>query len=302
MSLCVERANGGTRTKQLFPTLLGIFVTVCCVFSTLPPTSVSAQVLTWDRPSEGLAVTVWNPGLRCQGKVPALLLVKMDPEHLRFTTYYFRDEGLPEPPTLAEWQGRTQATILFNAGLFKKDYSYMGLLLKDGRSLGSSLHPQWKGLFVAEPASTGLKKAGVLDLAKESFAVEPPAYRQVAQSLMLLDATGKPRVRRTDKRAHQTVVGEDRTGQILLIKTADVVTMWHLAVCLREGIPDLRHAMAMDGGSSSDVVFAKELLPKEDRGRPVPPWPSLVDGSGTGHVPLPAVIGVTARSTSQLRE
>lgn len=302
MPFCVDQSTRGSQTKRFSSKLLEILLAVCCGFWGLSPTNLSAQDLSWDRPSEGLAVTVWTPGLRCEGKVPALLLVKMDPERFRFTTYYFQDEGLTEPPTLAEWQRRTQASILFNAGLFQSDYSYMGLLLKDGRSLGSKVHPQWKGLFVAEPFPSGLKKARVLDLAREPFSVEPPAYREAAQSLMLLDMTGKPRVRRTEKRAHQTVVGEDRAGNILLIKTADVVTMWHLAICLRTGLPDLRHAMAMDGGSSSDVVFADVFLPKEDRSGTVPPWPSLVDGSGTGHVPLPAVIGVRPRSASPLRE
>lgn len=268
---------------------------ICCGMSALAPASVAAQALSWDRPFNGLAVTLWPPGPHCQGKVPALLLVKMDPERFSFTTYYFGDEGLAEPPTLNEWRRHTQASILFNAGLFRSDYTYMGLLLKDGRSLGSKLHPQWKGLFVAEPSSPDLKKARVLDLAREPFRLEPPSYREAAQSLMLLDVSGKPRVRRTEKRAHQTVIGEDRAGHILLIKTTEAVTMWDLAVCLRERMPDLRHAMAMDGGSSSDVLFAEELLPKQDRVDAGLSWPSLVDGRGTQHPPLPAVIGVSPR-------
>ena len=260
--------------------------------------AAQAQELTWDRLGRGLAVTVWDPGSGCAGVVPALLLVRIDPERFQFSTYHFRDEGVAAPLTIQEWQQRTKATIVFNAGLFREDYSYLGLLLKEGRSLGSGVHPRWKGLFVAEPARVGLRKARVLDLASESFQIEAPPYREVAQSLMLVDASGRPRVRHTGKRARQTVVAEDRAGNIILIKTAAEAPLWELAVCLRDGVLNLHHAMVMDGGSSSDLAFAAALLRPRDSGTRAPTWQHMVDGAGTAHIPLPAVIGLTPRPHS----
>jgi len=212
--------------------------------------SASAQDVVWDHLTEGLAVTVWEPGPQCQDEVPLLYLVRVDPERYRFSAYHFRDEGLSAPLTIQEWQQRTGASVLFNAGLFQDDYSYLGLLFKGGRSLGTKRHPHWQGLFVAEPVAPGVRKARVLDLAVDAFAVDAPPYREAAQSLMLLDRHGKARVRLTGKRAHQTVVGEDREGRILLIKTADVVALWELALCLRKGFLGIHQAMAMDGGTS----------------------------------------------------
>jgi uncharacterized protein YigE (DUF2233 family) len=255
--------------------------------------SISAQELAWDQLAEGLTVTVWKPGARCEDGVPPLYVVRVDPEHFRFGIHYFRDEGLSRPPTIREWQRRTHASVIVNAGLFREDYSYLGLLLKDGRSLGGRRHQQWQGLFVAEPVAPGQRKARVLDLMLDAFADDHPAYREAAQSLMLLDRTGKPRVRITGKRAQQTIVGEDGAGQILLVKTSGLVTLRALAECLRDEFPVVHHAMAMDGGDSSDLLIAAELWPNPTDARP---WSALVGGSQMPHIPLPAVIGIFPRT------
>jgi uncharacterized protein YigE (DUF2233 family) len=195
---------------------------------------------------------------------------------------------------MQEWQARTKASVLFNAGMFQEDFSYLGLLYKEGRSLGSKRHPQWQGLFVAEPVSANEKKARVLDLRTESFDTDKPAYLEAAQSLMLLDRNGKPRVLRSGKLAQQTVVAENRAGLVLVVKSNGEVPLWELAVCLRDGFRDLAHAMAMDGGASSDVLIGSEVVGVRPSGDP-PAWQALVDGSGLEHIALPAVIGVFPR-------
>lgn len=265
------------------------------------PSALAAQEISWDRLAEGLAVTVWDPTAQCGDEVPRLFLVKVDPERFRFATYHYRDEGLSAPLTIQEWHLRTRASVLFNAGLFQEDFSYLGLLFKEGRSLGTKRHEVWQGLFVAEPVEPGLRKAGVLDLAFELFNEEKPAYREAAQSLMLFDRTGKPRVRQTGKRAHQTIVAEDREGDIVVVKTADVVGLWALAECLRRRFPALHHAMAMDGGASSDLLIGADLLPHRQSGENPRPWHPLVDGSGMPHIPLPSVIGALPRGAARPR-
>jgi uncharacterized protein YigE (DUF2233 family) len=249
----------------------------------------------WESLSPGLDVAVWEPGDSCGPDVPSAVVLRVDPERFRFAIYHYRQEGLSSPLTIQQWQERTRASVLFNAGLFREDYSYIGLLLKDGQSLGGKRHPQWHGLFAAEPVLPGLKKARIVDLMREEFPEENPIYREAAQSLMLLDRAGQPRVRRSGRRAHQMVVGEDGRGQILLIKPADVVALWDLAACLRERLPELIHAMAMDGGSSSELLVSTGLLKQASNRRDVGPWASLVDGSGRAHIPLPSVIGVLSR-------
>jgi len=254
------------------------------------PAHAWAQAPAWDKLADGLDVTVWTPGKPC-AQVPPLYLLKIDPERFRFAVYQFHHERLNGPLTLPEWQQRTKAVALFNAGLFLENFSYMGLLYSGGQSAGSAKHAQWQGLFVAEPFAPMGKKARVLDLQAEAFDPGRPAYQEAAQALMLLDRQGKPRVRQSGKAAQQTVVAEDRAGRILVIMSNGEIPLWELAVCLRDGFRDVTHAMAMDGGASSDVLISSTLSgPRADAA-----WSPLVDGKGLSHTPLPAVIGIFPR-------
>ncbi len=264
------------------------------------PQTVTAATtgVPWERLVTGMHVAFWSPIDVCP-QVPSLLMLQIDPERFRFTIYQYRDEGLRAPLSIHDWQQRTDAYVLFNAGLFREDYSYLGVLLKNGRSLGSKKHHSWQGLFAAEPIDGKLRKARVLDLAFDGFAEEAPLYREAAQSLMLFDRTGKLRVRDSGKRAFQTVVAEDGEGAILVIKTVDVVSLHHLADCLHRQLPSIQQAMAMDGGASSDVIASPDLLHATQETTTQATWRSLLAGNIGVHIPLPTVIGISPRTPTR---
>ncbi len=259
------------------------------------PTAAGVSEPEWERLTLGLNATIWNPAASCPD-IPPLLMVQIDPERFRFSIYQFHDAGLPAPLTIQDWQRRTGAYVLFNAGLFREDYSYLGLLLKDGRLLGAKRHHSWQGVFVAEPKEPTRRKAGVLDLAFDVVSEGLFPYREAAQSLMLLDRTGKPRVRQTGKRAYQTIVAEDGGGTILVMKSTGPAALYGLAECLRDTLPNIRQAMVMDGGSSSDILASREVLGMPSESGRRSDWRSLIDGSMTNHIALPAVIGVLPRT------
>lgn len=253
----------------------------------------------WDRVTSGIMATLWDPAPACPD-IPPLLMLQIDPERFRFSVRQFRDTGLAAPPTITEWQRHTDGYVLFNAGLFREDYSYLGVLMTEGRPLGGKRHHSWQGLFAAEPTEPAQRKARVLDLAFDTFPEEYRhfPYREAAQSLMLLDRTGKPRVRPSGKRAHQTIVAEDGEGKIVVMKSAGPAPLYGLAECLRDTQPNIRQAMAMDGGSSSDVIASPELLGVVPDTGKRPEWRSMLEGHATHHIGLPAVIAVLPRITA----
>ncbi|MBX3237633.1 MAG: phosphodiester glycosidase family protein [Nitrospiraceae bacterium] len=254
--------------------------------------------MAWEGLTSGLSVSIWNPAEACPD-VPTLLMLRIDPERFRFAIHHYHHEGLAAPPTIQEWQRRTDAYVVFNAGLFREDYSYLGLLYKDGHALGGKRHHSWQGLFVAEPTDSTLRKARVLDLAFDPFAEDNPPYREAAQSLMLLDRTGKLRVKDSGKRSYQTVVGESGEGAIVVIKTVDTVSLHQLAECLRNRFPAIRQAMAMDGGASSDVVASSDLLHAVRESPQQLEWRSLLTGMNRVHIGLPAVIAISPRTAGR---
>ncbi|HKP00263.1 MAG TPA: hypothetical protein VJU02_01395 [Nitrospiraceae bacterium] len=253
-----------------------------------------AQTITADQLGDGLSVSVWNPQVQCPDVAP-LVAVEIDPDRYRFTVHYYEQDGFSSPLDIRQWQERTGHDLVFNAGLFRENYAYLGLLYGNGRSLGSKRHPTWLGLFVAEPSVDHTRRARVLDLTFDTFDEGHPPYREAAQSLMLLDRTGKIRVRQTGKRAHQTLVAEKGDGHLLLFKTTEVTSLHALGECLRDAFPPLRQVMAMDGGSSSDVAVSSALRQARSKMAGSHSWLSLLDGSTLTHIGLPAVIGVSPR-------
>ena len=269
--------------------LLGIIF----VMLSSPPTT-TGQTFTGERLGDGLSISVWDPHTQCPDVAP-LVAAEIDPDRYRFTVHYYQQDGLSEPPDIRQWQERTGHDLVFNAGLFRENYAYLGLLYGNGRSLGSKRHATWLGLFVAEPADDRSRRARVLDLSLDTFDEQRVPYREVAQSLMLLDRTGKVRVRQTGKRAHQTLVAEQSNGHLLVLKTTEVVSLYAIGECLRKAFPSLRQVMAMDGGSSSDIAVSPSLRQATSRMAGSHSWIPLLEDSIATHIELPAVIGISPR-------
>lgn len=265
-----------------------------CVVGSLREEIVSAQSIVWDRLAEGLAIGLWDPPPACRD-VPQFLVAEIDPARYRFSVHYFRNEPLGAPPDILEWQKRTGHDLVFNAGLFRENFSYLGLLYGGGKSLGGKRHTTWMGLFVAEPTVTGGPKAGILDLSVDPFDEQQPPYDEAAQSLMLLDRTGKVRVKQTGKQSQQTIVAEQQDGRVLIMKTTEAASLYAIGQCLHEAYPSVRQAMAMDGGSSSDLSMSPALRQAVENMAGIHPWLVLVNADTTAHIGLPAVIGVSPR-------
>ena len=132
------------------------------------PSTTTAQTLTGDHLGDGLSISVWNPQAQCSDIAP-LIAVEIDPNRYRFTVHYYQQDGFLDPLDIRQWQERTGHDLVFNAGLFRENYAYLGLLYGNGRSLGSKRHAIWLGLFVAEPAEDRSRRARVLDLTFDTF-------------------------------------------------------------------------------------------------------------------------------------
>lgn len=265
------------------------------LFLVLIGPQTTGQTLASDRLRDGLSISVWDPHTQCPEVAP-LVAVEIDPDRYSFTVHYYQQDGLPEPPDIRRWQEQTGHDLVFNAGLFRENYAYLGLLYGNGRSLGSKRHTTWLGLFAAEPtADRSSRRARVLDLTFDTFDEQHVPYREVAQSLMLLDRTGKVRVRHTGKRAQQTLFAEQGDGHVLVLKTTEAVSLYALGECLRDVFPSLRQVMAMDGGSSSDVAVSPSLREATSKTAGVHSWIPLLEDNISTHIGLPAVIGVSPR-------
>ncbi len=193
--------------------------------------------------------------------------------------------------TAGQWRRSSRALAVINAGQHTPENEYLGLLVKDAKTL-SRMVSHLKGLIVAEPQEPSLPQARVLDLSYTPYDPNKTPYAQAAQSLMLLDRFGDVRVRKSSKVAHRTVAAEDDRGRILFIVTEGAYTLWEFAELLKNAGLGLREVMCMDGGAEAQMDIMVDGFSYRLYGSPssAPELPNLIPATT-----IPAALGVFAR-------
>lgn len=245
----------------------------------------------------GMRWMLWNGAPFCRAGDPSIGVVAVDPKRFRFRVLHYATEGLQKPLEIWSWMKLSGALILFNAGQYYPDFSYMGLLVSNGTPIRSRLHPSFQALFLAEPKEPGLPPARILDLSMDPFEQEDLDYKEVAQSFMLLDQTGRIRVRNSQKVANRTAVGEGVDGWIWIFTTHGGYTLWDLARLLgSSGLP-LKQVMAMDGGYEAQMIIHARGFVYDNLGSFAHKEPGRIPTGGSRR-PLPTVIGILTRGKS----
>jgi hypothetical protein len=227
----------------------------------------------------------------CRHGSAVIAALRLDPARVRLRVRHFSEEPERRPLDIFEWQRRSGALAVFNAGQYYTDYSYMGLLASQGRLISRREHAQYRAALVAGERA-GRMHARVLDLTREPLAADSLGWTEVAQSFMLFDRGGAVRVRHSDQVANRTAVAEDREGRLVVVTTEGGYTLWDFAQLLQRLPLGLTLAMAMDGGREAEMVVSAGRFryanfgPWEHGGtlRQAPPAP----------VALPAVVTVVA--------
>jgi len=246
----------------------------------------------WRGLRDGIEFTTLRGDPYCRHGSSEIAVLRLDPARVRLRMLHYSREAGGVPLTIVEWQQRTGALAVFNAGQYYPDLSYMGLLVSDGVLVSRRLHPGFRAALVAGP-DDGRTAARVLDLDRDSLDPAAPGWREVAQSFMLFDRDRRPRIRKTDLVANRTAVAQDGKGRILVITSEGGYTLWDFARLLQKAPIGLSHAMSMDGGYEAELCVNIPPFHYASFGQ----WKGqgdLSDAPGA-KVPLPAVVAVVAR-------
>jgi hypothetical protein len=227
----------------------------------------------------------------CRRGSSEIAVLKLDPGRARVRVHHFTRETGERPFNIVEWQRRTGALAVFNAGQYYADYSYMGLLVSGGDTLSRTPHDRFKAMLVAS-SGPGPPRARVLDLDRDSVRARAAGWSDVAQSFMLFDRAGTVRVRRSDLVANRTAVGEDGAGRLYVLTSEGGYTLADFAEVLKSAPLGLSQAMAMDGGYEAEMCVSAGRFRYASFGR----WDAAHDDPDApgARVPLPAVISVSA--------
>ena len=225
----------------------------------------------------------------CRMGPSEIAVLRLDPRRVRIRMAHYTQLQERLPLDILEWERRTGALAVFNAGQYYPDYSYMGLFVSGGHVVSGDLHSDFKAALVASPRSGG-PRARVLDLDKHPIRADELPWREVAQSFRLFDDDGRIRVRKSNQVAYRTAVGEDAQGRLLVIATEGGYTLYELAGLLQTLPLGLRRAMSMDGGDEAVLCIRCGAFRYASFGH------RLSDGSVPNPlrptVPLPAVVAV----------
>ena len=246
----------------------------------------------WRTLRDGMEFTTLRGDRYCRRGSSEIAVLRLDPARVRLKVHHYSREPGGVPLSILEWQQHTGALAVFNAGQYYPDLSYMGLLVSDGVRVSKRLHPGFKAALVASPED-GRLTARVLDLDRDPVDPETPGWRDVAQSFMLFERGGRPRIRKSDLVANRTVVAQDGKGRIVVITSEGGYTLWDFAQILQQAPIGLSHAMAMDGGYEAELCVNTPPFRYASFG----PWkgPGDVAEAPGAKVPLPAVIAVVGR-------
>ena len=249
----------------------------------------NVRALHWRQLQPGVEFATLAGGPYCRMGSSTVAVLRLDPRLVRVRARHFTRLPRPEPPGVLEWQRATGALAVFNAGQYYPDLSYMGLLVCAGDTVSRRPHPGFQGALVAS-GGAGPRDARVLDLSRSPLANER-GWSDVAQSFMLFDRGGGVRVRRTNRVANRTAVGEDADGNLLVIVSEGGYTLADFATLLMGSSLGLTQAMAMDGGLEAELVVSCGGFHYASFGR----WPGDQAATAPGATaPLPAVITVEA--------
>lgn len=270
---------------------VGRLAAVACAGVAVWALAQGAGPVRWRSLRPGLDFATLRGEPYCRGGSPSIGVLRVDPARHRIRVRHYTLETPGEgPPSILEWHRRLGSLAVFNAGQYYPGYRYMGLLVSGGEVVSRRPHPEFQAALVAR---AGGSRAGarVIDLSREPVDPRRREWDEVAQSFMLFDRGGDVRVRRTDRAANRTLVGEDGHGRLLVITTEGAYTLYDVAMLLRRARLGLTHAMSMDGGLEAEMCVEVGAFRWASFGG----WPRHGEPEAPGaRTPLPAVIEVTA--------
>lgn len=161
-------------------------------------------------------------------------------------------------PTLAETMQRENAIAGVNGGYFEPDYSPLGLLISDGRTVA----PLRKARLLSGVVSAAGGRVQVQRVAEYSPKAKPEAARQCGPFLV---DRGAPVPGLNDTRAaRRTYVAMIATDKLAIGYSSHLTLAQIAAVLATPGVipgAKIQRALNLDGGSSSAFWFAGDGAP-----------------------------------------
>jgi uncharacterized protein YigE (DUF2233 family) len=175
-------------------------------------------------------------------------VLRIEPGSHQFEVLYSPDA----PRTVQEWAAEADAVITVNAGYFTPEYTALGLVVADGVHYGQS-YGDFAGML-----AVGSDAVQIRWLQDQPYHPDEPLLAAVQSFPVLIQPAGILGFPEEDGvPARRTVIGEDRTGRILIVVCPHgTFTLNRLALFLLQTDLDLEIALNLDGGNSTGLFLS----------------------------------------------
>ncbi|MCJ7622775.1 MAG: phosphodiester glycosidase family protein, partial [Anaerolineaceae bacterium] len=213
-SACVQTWESiiPAETATLLPSLTPT-VTPLPVITAIPSHTLVIPDSGWEQLRPGLERRVINLFSESGVQVEHLYLLRVEPVHYQFGVAYHQ-----EPQSLDAWQLETNALILVNGGYFRArdngTYIPNGLTVVDGVAMGNS-YESFAGMLAVTNDGPELRW-----LAQKPYDPDEPLLAALQSFPLLVKPGGEigfPEEYEDYLQARRTVIGQDRSGRIILI-------------------------------------------------------------------------------------
>jgi len=208
----------------------------------------------WNKLMKGLAISdISISDVECKGE-SSIKIIRMAFDSWEFQPHYYKKNVLQKKMSAHNWLNNTDSRIVINAGQFDENYKHLGWFIRNGKNMGSNLHPIWKGIFACKPKSPEIKpEMTIIDEESSPQKLSNFEYLNAVQSLMLFDSSGKIRVNKSNQFDRRCIIGIDDDKYVYIFLSIGEVTLWDMAIFLQSLPLDLDRAMSMDGGIQAQL-------------------------------------------------
>jgi len=181
-------------------------------------------------------------------------ILRIDPALFRFSLHSASAEGQASR-SLGSWADREELVLAINASMYLPDYHTSTGYLRYGAHVNNPrIHGRFGAFFVAEPDTSDLPQAAILDRECDPWEERLPRYMLVAQNYRMIDADGKVLWLPGGSEHSIAAVGQDRQGHILFIHCRVPMTGEAFAAALLRMPLALRSLMYVEGGSQAAML------------------------------------------------
>jgi hypothetical protein len=273
----------GKSIRKGIATLVALILVLC---------SNPTPVLAWLPLSEGLWLGEFDLPAKLRDEGSEVLVLKIDPE-LYALKLLSASEHHTGSMTAEGWADKFNLVAVINASMYQVNrITSTGYMRNFAHLNNPKVNPKFGAFLVFNPVDDSLPRVQIIDKYYQGWNKLIHKYNTVIQNYRMISAKQENLWLRSDRRYNIASVGIDNAGNILFIHSKNPYSVYTFNQILLEIPINLYNAMFVEGGSEAFLYVntgkLDSKLPGADNN-----WPG--HDLSQGSVPVPNVIGITAR-------